>query len=105
MLVCPVPTFVGNNHEIAANPAAPIAATAQNVQRQPAAWPNAVPPGTPRMLATVRPDRASETAEARRLSGTMLAAKTEPRPKKEPWHNELMTRAPANRPKHGATAQ
>src|SRR5262249_54764495 len=40
----------------------PIATTAQNVARQPAAWPSAVPNGTPSTLASVSPVNISAIA-------------------------------------------
>ena len=41
---------------------APISATQPNDARQPSAWPSAVPPGTPRTLARVRPANISDIA-------------------------------------------
>ncbi|MNP25061.1 hypothetical protein D3C76_1178540 [compost metagenome] len=72
--------------------------TTQKVERQPAAWPSAVPSGTPRTLARVRPVNIRATAEALRLAGTRLAATTEPMPKKAPWQSAVITRASISRP-------
>ena len=58
---------------------------AQKVDRQPNAWPRAVPAGTPRTLARVSPVNMSAIAWARWWRGTMSAATTEPTPKKAPW--------------------
>ena len=67
--------------------------TAQNVERQPAYWPKAVPSGTPSTLARVRPVNISAIAWARLFGATRPAATTEPMPKKAPWHSAVITRA------------
>ncbi|KGW49699.1 hypothetical protein Y049_1256 [Burkholderia pseudomallei MSHR684] len=67
--------------------------TAQNVARQPSAWPSAVPSGTPSTFASVRPVNISAIACARLFGATRLLATTEPMPKNAPWQNAVTTRA------------
>src|ERR1700722_1489089 len=52
----------GRRAAIAASEAAAIAATVQKVERQPNAWPSAVPAGTPSMFDAAKPDHTSDTA-------------------------------------------
>src|SRR5262249_54528541 len=72
----------------------PIITTAQNVARQPAAWPSAVPNGTPSTLARVNPVNISAIACALFAGGATLAATTAPSPKNAPWENAVTIRAP-----------
>ena len=72
--------------------------TAKNVERQPMAWPSAVPNGTPSTLARVRPVNISATAWMRWWCGTRLVATTAPIPKKAPWAKAVTTRASISRP-------
>jgi hypothetical protein len=78
---------------MAAAARSPIPETTQNVERQPKAWPSAVPAGTPRILASVSPANSIAMARARWLNGTRLAATIEPIPKKAPWPKAVTTRA------------
>ena len=77
---------------------APIAATATKAARQPKACRIAVPPGTPKMLATVRPANISAMARARSSRGTRSAATTAPMPKKAAWEKAVTTRAAIRNP-------
>ena len=72
----------GTHRASAATARNPIPVTAQNVARQPSAWPRKVPNGTPRTLASVSPANIRAIAEARWLRGTTCVATTEPMPKK-----------------------
>ncbi|CPK40968.1 Uncharacterised protein [Bordetella pertussis] len=80
---------------MAAIAAIPTAVTAQNVARQPHAWPSQVPKGTPSTLASVSPVNISAMAEAC-LSGRTRT--TEPTPKNAPWASDVSTRAAIRAP-------
>jgi hypothetical protein len=86
--------FRGTNSAMAATAAMPMPATTKKVARQPSAWPRAVPPGTPMMLATVSPAKTSAMALARRFGATRSAATTAAMPKKAAWAKAVKTRAP-----------
>ncbi len=62
--------------------------------RQPMFCPTHVAKGTPPILAMVKPINMVATALACLCAGTILAATTEPIPKKAPWFRLVMRRAP-----------
>ena len=93
MLVSGIARCFGRQTASAAAAAMPMPVTAQNVARQPYAWPSAVPSGTPSTFASVRPVNISAIACARRFGATRLLATTEPIPKNAPWQNAVTTRA------------
>ena len=70
----------------------PITVIAQNVERQPAAWPSMVPNGTPSTFAAVRPVNMIAIAPAFLVGATMLAATTAPMPKNAPCESAAMMR-------------
>ena len=88
----------GTQRARAAAATTPMTTTAQNVARQPNAWPRMVPAGTPSTLASVRPANISEIACARRSRGTRSAATTAPMPKNEPCAQAVNTRDSISRP-------
>ena len=69
-----------------------MAVMAQNVERQPTAWPSIVPNGTPRTLAAVSPVNMMAMAPAFLVGATMSAATTAPMPKNAPWARAAMIR-------------
>ncbi|MNL48089.1 hypothetical protein D3C87_1709200 [compost metagenome] len=74
----------GNQTHCAITAITPITETAQNVERQPAYCPSAVPSGTPSTLARVSPVNIMAIAWARLFGATNPAATTEPIPKNAP---------------------
>ncbi|MNR31709.1 hypothetical protein D3C85_1492370 [compost metagenome] len=92
-LALSIAMFFGNQTHCAMAAMTPMTDTAQNVERQPAYCPSAVPRGTPSTLARVRPVNIMAIAWARLFGATSPAATTEPMPKNAPWHSAVTTRA------------
>jgi len=89
---------------VIANATTPIAVTAQNVERQPCAWPSHVPNGTPTIVATVRPVNMIAIADARLSGATSWVATTEPTPKNVPCASAVTRRASISVSYVGASA-
>ena len=86
-------SLAGTSVAITALASRPIAATAQNVARQPNCRPSQASAGTPSTVATVSPVNMVAIAEALRCGATRQVATTAPTPKKVPCASEVTTRA------------
>ncbi|GGY16440.1 hypothetical protein GCM10011289_19630 [Paludibacterium paludis] len=83
----------GTLARISSKAATPRSATAAKVARQPAHWPSRVPPGTPRMLASVMPEKVSAIARPAMPGGASRAARTADAPMKLAWLSAVRRRA------------
>ncbi len=86
------PVWAGTRAAMPTKASTPMTVIAQNVERQPAAWPSSVPSGTPSTFARVSPPNMKAIALALRSGATSWAATTAPMPKKAPWHRAATTR-------------